>query len=100
MKAGDTARQAIYVIRTSGSPESVTPAVRRELRALFPTTAIRNVRTMDAVLHESLAPARLSMRLIGAFAVVALVTAVLGVFGVLAFVGWRSVSRARSRSLG
>jgi uncharacterized membrane protein len=55
---------------------------------------------MDAVLHESLAPARLSMRLIGAFAVVALVTAVLGVFGVLAFVGWRSVSRARSRSLG
>lgn len=75
-----------YVVRTSGSAEALTPAVRRELRALFPTTAIRNVRTMESVLHDSLAPARLSMRLIGAFAVVALITAALGVFGVLSFV--------------
>jgi putative ABC transport system permease protein len=75
-----------YVVRTSGPPEALTPAVRRELRALFPTTAIRNVRTMESVLHDSLAPARLSMRLIGAFAVVALITAALGVFGVLSFV--------------
>jgi ABC-type antimicrobial peptide transport system permease subunit len=41
---------------------------------------------MESVLDDSLAPARLSMRLIGAFAVVALITAALGVFGVLSFV--------------
>jgi ABC-type antimicrobial peptide transport system permease subunit len=84
-----------YVVRTNGSPEALTTAVRRELRALFPTAAIRNVQTMDAVLHDSVAPARLSMRLIGAFAIVALVTAALGVFGVLSFV----VSQ-RTRELG
>src|SRR5687768_11048338 len=84
-----------YVIRTSGSPEALTPAVRRELRALFPTTAIRNVQTMDVVLDDSVAPARLSMRLIGAFALVALITAALGVFGVVSFV----VSQ-RTRELG
>ena len=84
-----------FVVRTSGSPEALTPAVRRELRALFPTTAIRNVQTMDAVLHDSVAPARLSMRLIGAFAIVALVTAALGVFGVLSF-----VVAQRTRELG
>jgi predicted permease len=84
-----------YVIRTAGPPEAVTPAVRRELRALFPTIAIRNVRTMDSVLHESVAPARLSMRLIGAFAIVALITAALGVFGVLSF-----VVAQRTRELG
>ena len=84
-----------YVVRTSGPPESMTPAVRRELRALFPVTAIRNVRTMDMVLHESVAPARLSMRLIGAFAIVALITAALGVFGVLSF----AVAQ-RTRELG
>ena len=84
-----------YVIRTSGLPASVVPAVRRELRALFPVTAIRNVQTMDEVLHDSVAPARLSMRLIMAFAVVALVTAALGVFGVLSF-----VVAQRTRELG
>jgi len=84
-----------YVIRTSGSPEALTPAVRRELRALFPTTVIRNVQTMDVVLDDSVAPARLSMLLIGAFALVALITAALGVFGVVSFV----VSQ-RTRELG
>ena len=84
-----------FVVRTSGPPEVVTASVRRELRALFPTTAIRNVRTMDVVLHESVAPARVSMRLIGAFAIVALITAALGVFGVLSFI----VSQ-RTRELG
>jgi putative ABC transport system permease protein len=84
-----------YVIRTSGSPAAATAAVRRELRALFPTTAIRNVQTMDDVLHESMAPARLSMRLISAFAIVALITAALGVFGVLSF-----VVAQRTRELG
>jgi predicted permease len=84
-----------FVIRTAGSPTAVTPAVRRELRALFPVTAIRNVQTMEEVLHDSVAPARLSMRLIVAFAIVALVTAALGVFGVLSF-----VVAQRTRELG
>jgi predicted permease len=84
-----------YVVRTAGPPEATTAAVRRELRALFPTTAIRNVRTMESVLHDSVAPARLSMRLIGAFAIVALITAALGVFGVLSF-----VVAQRTRELG
>jgi putative ABC transport system permease protein len=84
-----------FVVRTSGPPEAVTASVRRELRALFPMTAIRNVRTMDVVLDQSVAPARVSMRLIGAFAIVALITAALGVFGVLSFI----VSQ-RTRELG
>ena len=71
------------------------PAVRRELRASFPTAAIRSVQTMNDVLGESVAPARLSMRLIGAFAVVALITAALGVFGVLSF-----IVAQRTRELG
>ena len=84
-----------YLIRTSGPPEAVTSAVRRELRAAFPTVAIRNVRTMESVLHDSVASARLSMRLVGAFAIVALITAALGVFGVLSF-----VVAQRTRELG
>ena len=84
-----------YVVRTSGPPEAVAPAVRRELRTSFPTTAIRNVQSMESVLRESLAPARLSMRLTGAFAIVALITAALGVFGVLSF-----VVAQRTRELG
>jgi len=84
-----------YVIRTSGATEALAPAVRRELRAAFPVVAIRNVQTMESVLHDSVAPARLSMRLVGAFAMVALITAALGVFGVLSF-----VVAQRTRELG
>ena len=88
-------RAFTFVIRTSGPPEATMPAVRRELRASFPTAAIRSVQTMNDVLGESVAPARLSMRLIGAFAVVALITAALGVFGVLSF-----IVAQRTRELG
>src|ERR1044072_4577951 len=50
---------------------------------------------MEEVLHDAVAPARLSMRLITAFAIVALITAALGVFGVLSF----AVAQ-RTRELG
>ena len=71
-------------------PRCAASCGRRSPRSRFETCS-----TMDAVLHDSVAPARLSMRLIGAFAIVALITAALGVFGVLSF-----VVAQRTRELG
>lgn len=56
---------------------------------------LRNVRTVDEVLSDSVAPARWSTTLLGVFAGVALVMAALGVFGVLSFMVTR-----RTRELG
>jgi predicted permease len=75
-----------YVVRATADPLSLAAAVRREIHAVNSTLAIRNMRTMDDVLRESMAPARWSMLLLAGFALVALVMAALGVFGVLSFV--------------
>ncbi len=71
------------VVRTTGAPESILPAVRRELRAVNPAVALNGVRTLDDVLHRSLARQRFTLTLIGAFAAAALLLAILGLYGVI-----------------
>jgi ABC-type antimicrobial peptide transport system permease subunit len=84
-----------YVVRTAGEPTSVVSSARAAIRSVSTDAPIRNVRSVDAVLAESVAPARWSSTLLGVFAGVALVMAALGVFGVLSFMVTR-----RTRELG
>jgi putative ABC transport system permease protein len=74
-----------FVIRTSGDPESMASAVRRQIRELDPMVPASNIRTMEEVLARSMAPARSSMMLLALFAGVALLEALVGVFGVLSY---------------
>jgi ABC-type antimicrobial peptide transport system permease subunit len=60
--------------------------VKQAVREVNASAAIRDVRTMDEVVSESLARQRFSMTLIGTFAVVALVLAMVGLYGVLALI--------------
>src|SRR4029079_10627993 len=75
-----------YVIRTTGEPASVTTAARNAIRELNANLPVRNVLTRDEVLATAVAPARWASVLLGVFAGVALVIAVLGVFAVLSFI--------------
>jgi ABC-type antimicrobial peptide transport system permease subunit len=84
-----------YVVRTSGDPLSVVASVRRIVRDLDPTVPMRDVRTLDDLLGTTVAPARWSATLLAVFAGVALVMAVLGVFGVLSY-----IITQRTRELG
>jgi predicted permease len=84
-----------YVIRTAGEATRVAAAARDAIRALDPSLPIRNVRTVEDVLAESVAPSRWSTTLLGVFAAVALTMAALGVFGILSF-----VVTQRTRELG
>jgi predicted permease len=74
-----------FAIRTATDPEHLASAVRNALRQLDPGVPIVRMRTMDAVLAQATAPARSSMLLVALFAAVALVLAVVGVFGVLSY---------------
>lgn len=75
------------VVRTSGSePSAALPLVRKTVREVNPAATINEVRTMESVVSESLARQRFQMTLIGTFAVVALVLAAIGLYGVLALV--------------
>jgi putative ABC transport system permease protein len=71
------------VVRTSADPHSVMSAVQRELRAVDPTVAVENMKTLDDVRGESLASRTFAMRLLVGFSIVASVLTVVGIYGVL-----------------
>jgi putative ABC transport system permease protein len=75
------------VARTGGNPATLIPAIRREVRTLDPNVAVYSPGTMVEQIARS--PAVYSRRyplvLLGAFAVTALLLAITGVYGVIAY---------------
>ncbi len=78
-------REMTFIVRTGGDPASLTAAVRSELQAIDKDQPIYNVRTIDQVFSESMAPQRLSSFMFAAFALVALVLAAVGIYAVIAY---------------
>src|SRR2546426_2930789 len=73
------------VIRTQRDPSDLTRAVRAELDQLDKDLPLENVRTMTQLVESSVAQRKLSVRLFGGFAGVALLLAAVGLYGVLAY---------------
>lgn len=72
------------VVRSGSDPAALTGAIRSEVGALDKDQPAYNIRTMESLVSESVAPKRLAMLLFGIFSGVALVLAAVGVFGVMA----------------
>jgi putative ABC transport system permease protein len=66
-------------------PASIASAARREIQGIDADQPVASVRTMDEVLAESVSQPRLRTVLIGAFAALALILAVIGIAGVVAW---------------
>ncbi|HEY6306299.1 MAG TPA: ABC transporter permease [Candidatus Angelobacter sp.] len=73
------------VVRSRVSPESVVGAVRDSVRSLDPGQPVYDVETMQQVIADSIADRRLYMILLGVFAGIALLLAVVGIYGVISF---------------
>ncbi|MCG3160998.1 MAG: Macrolide export ATP-binding/permease protein MacB [Acidobacteria bacterium] len=74
-----------FVIRTKGEPTAVANAARNVIRALDPEQPVADVRTMESLIGTSVARARFNTLLLTIFAVVALLLASLGIYGVMAY---------------
>ena len=74
-----------FVVRTSGEPTAFAGAVREALRSVDKTLPTYNLKTMNDVVAASAAPRRLPMMLLSAFAAVAMLLAMLGIYGVTSY---------------
>ena len=74
-----------FVVRTEGDPLSLVSGVAGAVRHLDPELPLADVRTMDEVVDATLARPRTVTALLAAFAVMALVLAGVGVYGVMAY---------------
>ena len=82
-------------VRAAGDPYALVPAVTRVIREISPDQPVERAATLEDVRAEVLSPERLNAFVFSGFAGIALLIAVVGVAGVLAF----SVS-ARTREFG
>jgi predicted permease len=85
----------LFVHARTGNPYALVPPITRIIRDLSAEQPVERAATLEDVRAEVLAPDRLNALVFGGFAGVALMIAVVGVAGVLAF----SVS-ARTREFG
>jgi len=73
------------VVRTSADPATMTKTMAAAVHSVDSQIALAHVRTLDQVKEESLGEDRYTMVLFAAFAVVALLLAAVGVYGLMAF---------------
>ena len=76
---------SMYLYVRSEDPVHLSSSVRAKIRALYPDQPIERMNTMSSVVAGSLAPRTYSMSLMGAFALLALVLAGMGIYGVVSY---------------
>ncbi len=97
------------LVRSSGDPLTLAPALRTVIRSADPNQAVSDVKLLKDIVGEQTAPRRDQLVVLGAFAAIAFLLAAVGIHGLLSFtvssrsqeIGVRvALGAARSRILG
>jgi putative ABC transport system permease protein len=75
----------MLVIKTSSDPTEIAGAMRREVLAIDKDQPISEIRSMAALMSDSISRARFATLLLSIFAVVAFVLASVGIYGVMSY---------------
>jgi predicted permease len=79
-------RSGVLAVRTEQAPSSLALPVQQAIAGIDPNLAVANVLTMDQILGQSTIDASFDATLLFAFAVISLLLAAVGLFGVLSYI--------------
>jgi putative ABC transport system permease protein len=74
-----------FLMKAAGDPNQLINSARQQIKNVDPDLPIYNVRTMNEIRSDSIAPERLNLTLMSIFAGIALVLAVVGIYGVMSY---------------
>lgn len=74
-----------FLVRTRSKPSALVPAIRRTLRSFDRSLALAEIQSLTEVVSNSTSHRRLVLWLVGTFAVISLLVASVGVYGVVAY---------------
>jgi putative ABC transport system permease protein len=81
----NASRAMSLVIRATEDPTRLASAVRSEVHALDPNLPVSNIKTVNQMIYERVSPKRLMTYILAVFALVALLLASVGIYGVMSY---------------
>jgi putative ABC transport system permease protein len=78
-------RDMAYIVRATGNPHGLFNSIRRTVREIDPAIPVLDLRSVDETVDLSVATRRFNTTLLGAFALLALVLAAVGLYGLMAY---------------
>jgi putative ABC transport system permease protein len=72
-------------VRTDGNPLGITNSLRDRIHNIRPNEPVQEISRVEEMVAQTVAPRRYTLLLIGAFAIVGLLLATIGIYGVVSY---------------
>lgn len=77
---------ANFLVRTGGDPSTLAPAMQRAVTSADATQTASRIQSLDSLISASLAGRRVIVDMLAAFATLALILAVVGIYGLISYI--------------